>query len=121
VVSGGSGLPGHVLAPVLEARLQEPARVLGVRVEHPLVSARDVRVASVEVSADGSTWRRVPGAGRLPQWGWAGLTLFAYTGGFAEIDVPATEAAHVRVALNLPDVEGRAPIGSLCVRSLPGR
>jgi hypothetical protein len=119
VASGGSGPPGHLLAPVIEARLQEAGRVLGVRVEHPLVSSRHVTVATVEVSADGSAWRRVPAAGRVPQWGWAGLTLFAYSDAIAEIAMPATEAAHVRVTLTLPDVEGRASIRSLCVRSLP--
>jgi hypothetical protein len=62
----------------------------------------------------------VPDALRLPQWGWAGLTLFAYSEGFAEIGMPATEAAHVRVTLTLPDVEGRAPIRSLCVRRCSG-
>jgi hypothetical protein len=119
VVSGGAGPPGQPLAPVLEARLQEPGRVLGVHVEHPLVSARHVSVTAVEVSADGSAWRRVPDAVRLPHWGWAGLTLFAYSGGLAEIGVPPTPAGHVRVSFTMPDVEGRAPIRSLCVRSLP--
>jgi hypothetical protein len=78
-----------------------------------------VSVTAVEVSADGSAWRRVPDAVRLPHWGWAGLTLFAYSGGLAEIGVPPTPAGHVRVSFTMPDVEGRAPIRSLCVRSLP--
>jgi hypothetical protein len=119
VASGGAGLPGHPLSPVLEARLQEPGRVLGVHVEHPLVSARHVSVTAVEVSADGSAWGRVPDARRLPQWGWAGLMLFGYSDGVTEIGVPATPAGHVRVSFTIPDVEGRAPIRSLCVWSLP--
>jgi hypothetical protein len=45
--------------------------------------------------------------------------MFAYSGGVAEIGMPATPASYVRVSLTMPDVEGRAPIRSLCVRSLP--
>ena len=93
--------------------------MLAVRVDHPLVSSRDVSVAALEVSPDGSAWRRVPDARRLPQWGWAGLTLFAYSEGYTEIALPAAPAGHVRVSFTMPDVEGRAPIRSLCVRSLP--
>lgn len=54
------------------------------------------------MSEDGRTWRPVAGVRRLAEWGWAGRTLFRFSGSAQELLLPPTPAREVRVELRLP-------------------
>jgi hypothetical protein len=119
IVDGAAGPAGSRLTSTVEARPRSVRRIAGIRLEHPLVSARDVSIESVAVSDDGRSWRPEPRARRLPSWGWAGRTLFRDSEGADELWLPETPARHVRVVLVTPDVEGRSPLVRVCVRGEP--
>lgn len=105
---------------VIEARLQEPQRVVAVRVAHPPPSVRDVVLLTLAVSDDGLAWRAVSGVHRLRDWAWAGRTLFTLSGLTAEVALSPTPAGYVRIELAKP-LTGSRPITSLCVRGEPLR
>lgn len=102
----------------LEAELPAARRLAGLRLEHPPVRARQVPLPVVAVSGDGRTWRRLDGARRLDGWGWAGRTLFRFSGSAEELLLPPTPARHVRIELWLP-YRGERPITSVCARLMP--
>ena len=61
---------------VVEGRLPEATRVATIRFEHPRVSTRHAAILGVGLSDDGRTWRAVEGVRSVPEWAWAGRTLF---------------------------------------------
>jgi hypothetical protein len=121
VAAGRVGPEGVVTPSVVEARLDGPARLRGVSIEHPLVGVRHVELLAVAASDDGRSWRPVAGARRLSEWAWAGRTLFTFSGGLDEVWLPPTPARHLRLELRIPDVDGRSPITRVCVRAEPVR
>jgi hypothetical protein len=87
-----------------------------IRLEHPRVSACYASIDRVELSDDGRAWRAVEGVRPVPEWAWAGRTLFTYSGGTAELAVGGASGRAVRVAVRLP-YRGREAITALCVRA----
>jgi hypothetical protein len=100
----------------VEGRLTEPTRLAAIRLEHPPVSTRHVAILRVGLSDDGRTWRALDGARRLTEWAWAGLTLFAMSGGASELAMGGQAARAVRVEVRMP-YRGAAAITALCVRA----
>ena len=70
---------------VVEGRLPELARLATIRLEHPRVSTRYAAILGVGLSDDGRTWRAVDGVRPVPEWAWAGRTLFTFSGGASEL------------------------------------
>jgi 4-amino-4-deoxy-L-arabinose transferase-like glycosyltransferase len=103
---------------IVEGRLAEPARLTAIRLEHPRVSTRLAAIIGVELSDDGRAWRAADGARPVPEWAWAGRTLFAFSGGATELAMGGAPARAVRVEVRLP-YRGAGAITSLCVR-VPG-
>jgi hypothetical protein len=100
---------------VVEGRLPEATRVATIRFEHPRVSARYAAILGVGLSDDGRTWRAVEGVRSVPEWAWAGRTLFTLSGGASELAVGGASGSAVRVEVRLP-YRGEGAITSLCVR-----
>jgi hypothetical protein len=99
----------------VEGRLPEATRLATIRVEHPRVSTRHTAILSVGLSDDGRTWRTVDGVRLVPEWAWAGRTLFTFSGGASEVAVGGGAGRVVRVEVRLP-FRGEGAITSLCVR-----
>jgi hypothetical protein len=91
------------------------ARLATIRFEHPRVSTRHTAILSVGLSDDGRTWRTVDGVRLVPEWAWAGRTLFTFSGGASEVAVGGGAGRVVRVEVRLP-FRGEGAITSLCVR-----
>jgi hypothetical protein len=100
---------------VVEGRLPEATRVATIRFEHPRVSTRHAAILGVGLSDDGRTWRVVEGVRPVPEWAWAGRTLFTLSGGASELAVGGASGSAVRVEVRLP-YRGQGAITSLCVR-----
>lgn len=101
---------------VIEASpLRDGARVSAVRLEHPRVSARHATVAAAATSADGGAWRPVEGFRPVPEWAWAGRTLFTLSGGATEVALGGVAARRLRVELDLP-YRGNDAVTAVCVR-----
>ncbi len=96
-------------------RLVEWMRLATLRVEHPFVSARYATILGVEISEDGRAWRPVPAPRPVPEWAWAGRTLFTFSGGATELDMGGVPARAVRVEVQLP-YSGERAITALCAR-----
>lgn len=111
VVREGDGSARYTVT----TRLRDAQRLVGLRVEHPPVSTREVPVPGLEVSEDGRTWQRLAGVRRLAEWGWAGRTLFRFSGTAEELRLPPTPAREVRIELRLPTRDVRA-ITRVCAR-----
>jgi hypothetical protein len=105
--SDGSGAPA-----TLEAGLGEETLVSGIRLRYSAGPASTVPVVQVGVSHDGNAWHPVAGARAVPEWGWAGRTLFAAAAGLLEVVLDPTPARHVRVAVGSPVADLRL----VCVR-----
>jgi hypothetical protein len=109
--------PGAGGPAVIEARLQEPQQVVGVRVTHPAVSIEEVPVPEVAVSDDGRAWRPVT-VRRVSEWAWAGRVLIPSFGRAEALWLSPTPARFVRIELRLP--AGPEPaITSVCVSGWP--
>jgi hypothetical protein len=100
---------------VVEGRLPQATRVATIRFEHPRVSTRHAVILGVGLSDDGRTWRPVEGARPVPEWAWAGRTLFTFSGGASELVAGGASGSAVRVEVRLP-YRGEGAITSLCVR-----
>jgi hypothetical protein len=102
---------------VVDAVLSGEARVRALRLEHPRVSTRHAAVALAAASTDGSAWRPIEGARAVPEWAWAGRTLFTISGGATEIALGAgVSARHLRVELDLP-YAGDDAVTAVCART----
>jgi hypothetical protein len=113
LVAGESGPE----AAVIEARLQEPQLVLGLRLTHPTVSVRDVPLPEVAVSEDSRTWRPVP-VRRVSEWVWAGRVLIPFVGQAEMLWLPPSPAQVLRIRLRRPS--GPDPfVTSVCASGQP--
>ena len=101
---------------VVEGRLPESMRLAVIHLEHARVSTRYASIVGVGLSDDGRTWRAVEHARPVPEWAWAGRTLFTFSGGVTELAVGGLSARAVRVEVRLP-YRGEGAITSLCVRA----
>ncbi len=103
----------------LDAALGDEMLVSGMRLWHPTAPRVRLPVVQVSVSQDGREWQAVAGGRAVPQWGWAGRTLFAASDKLVEVVLAATPARHVRVMASVDAGELRL----LCVRGtrVPGR
>jgi hypothetical protein len=104
---------------VVEGRVAAAAPLATIRLEHPRVSTRHAAILGVAVSDDGRAWRDVPGTRPLPEWAWAGRTLFAFSGGATELAMGGASGRAVRVEVRLPYL-GDGAITALCVRLAAG-
>ena len=95
-------------------------RVAAIRLQHPLVSSHDTALLALEVSEDEGTWRPVSDVRSVPEWAWAGRTLFTFASGASEIALAGVPARAVRLEVRLP-FRGEGAITSLCVRAEPAR
>jgi hypothetical protein len=100
----------------VEGRLPESTQVAAIRLEHPRVSARHAEIVGVALSDDGRAWRAADSARPVPEWAWAGRTLFTYSGGATELAMGGRPARAVRVEMRLP-YRGEGAITALCVRA----
>jgi hypothetical protein len=100
---------------VVEGRWPEAMRVGTIRMEHARVSTRYATILAVGLAEDGGTWRAVAGARPVPEWAWAGRTLFTFSGGVTELAVGGARGRAVRVEVHLP-YRGAGAITALCVR-----
>jgi hypothetical protein len=98
----------------LEAALVDPALISGVRLWYPPKGTSRLPTIEVTVSLDGRTWQAVDDARPVPEWGWAGRTLFAASDGLVEVILDPTPAHHVRVVVESSDGDSRL----LCVRGI---
>jgi 4-amino-4-deoxy-L-arabinose transferase-like glycosyltransferase len=103
---------------VVEARWPAAMRLGTVRFEHPRVSTRDVAILAIGVTADAGAWRAVTDARAVPEWAWAGRTLFTFSGGSTELALGGLSGRAVRLEVHLP-YRGAGAITSLCVREQP--
>jgi hypothetical protein len=101
---------------VVEGRLAESARLAVIRLEHPRVSTRHAAIVGVALSDGAGAWRTLGGVRAVPEWAWAGRTLFTFSGGATELGVGGQAARAVRVEVRLP-YRGAGAITSLCVRA----
>jgi hypothetical protein len=104
---------------VIEGRLAAFTPLAGIRLEHPRVSSHDTAVVAMEVSEDGEVWRPVPDVRAVPEWAWAGRTLFTFASGASEVALTGVSARAVRLEVRLP-FRGQGAITSLCARPRPG-
>jgi 4-amino-4-deoxy-L-arabinose transferase-like glycosyltransferase len=104
---------------VLEAALAEETLVSGMRLWNPAEPGARLPAVQVAVSQDGQAWQTVESGRAVPQWGWAGRTLFAASDRLVEVSLDAVPARHVRVTASVGAEEPRL----LCVRGarVPGR
>jgi hypothetical protein len=86
-----------------------------VHLEHPRVSTRSVAILAIGLAGDDGTWRAVTAPRPVPEWAWAGRTLFTFSAGSTELAVGGLSARAVRVEAHLP-YRGPGAITSLCVR-----
>ncbi len=97
----------------LEAALGEETLVSGMRLWNPAGPPwspfPDPQIA---VSRDGRVWEPVDGGRAVPEWAWAGRTLFAAPAGLVEVAFDPVRARHVRLVI--PSRVGNARL--LCVR-----
>jgi hypothetical protein len=103
---------------VLEAELGQEALLSGLRFRHPPAPASTPKLLRVTLSGDGRTWRPADGARVVPEWAWAGRTLFAVSDGLTEVVFHPAPARAVRVAVSRA---GSANLAVLCVRGTPVR
>jgi hypothetical protein len=101
---------------VVEGSLPTSARLVTIRLEHPRVSTRHTTILGVGVSDDGGAWRAVSEVRPVPEWAWAGRTLFTFASGVSELAVSGVSARAVRLEVRLP-FRGEGAITSLCVRA----
>ncbi len=101
---------------VVEGRLPASTRLVTIRLEHPHVSSRFTTILGVGVSGDDGAWRPVSDVRPVPEWAWAGRTLFAFASGASELAVGGVSARGVRLEARLP-FRGEGAITSLCVRT----
>jgi hypothetical protein len=101
---------------VVEGRLPAPARLAGIRLEHPRVSSRYTTILAIEASDDGGTWRPIAGIHPVPEWAWAGRTLFTFASGASDLALGGVSTRAVRLEVRLP-FRGEGAITSLCVRA----
>jgi hypothetical protein len=104
---------------VLEAALAEEMLVFGMRLWNPAEPEARLPSVQVAVSHDGQAWQTVESGRAVPQWGWAGRTLFVASDRLVEVSLDAVPARHVRVTARVGAEEPRL----LCVRGtrVPGR
>ncbi len=100
---------------VVEGRWSTAIRVGTMRLEHPRVSTRDAEILGIGLTEDGSAWRPVTEARPVPEWAWAGRTLFTFSAGATELALGGRAGRAVRVEVHLP-YRGAGAITSLCVR-----
>lgn len=96
---GPAPAPGPPRGPaglVLEADLGEERLVSGVRLRHPAVR---FEALTVRVSRDGDDWQVAGDARVVPEWWWAGRTLFQATGQQNDVVFAPRPARRVRVEL----------------------
>jgi hypothetical protein len=117
VVSEAPEPDGRSARYVVEGRLPELARLATIRLEHGRVSTRYAAILGVGLSDDGRTWRAVEGVRPVPEWAWAGRTLFTFSGGVSELGVGGLPGRAVRVEVRLP-YRGEGAITSLCARGV---
>jgi hypothetical protein len=96
----------------MDATLGDETLVSGIRLWHPAKPGAAIPAVQVAVSRDGQAWQTADGGRAVPQWGWAGRTLFAAPDRLLEVVLVATPARHVRVVVSSDAVEPRL----LCVR-----
>jgi hypothetical protein len=99
---------------VLEAELADETLVSGLRLWQTAEPGAGLPVVQVAVSRDGQTWQPAEGGRAVPQWGWAGRTLFAASDRLVEVALAASPARHVRVVASAGAGEPRL----LCVRGI---
>jgi hypothetical protein len=104
---------------VLEAALNGEMLVSGMRLWSPAEPGGGVPAVQVAVSQDGRAWQTAESGRAVPQWGWAGRTLFTASDRLVEVSLDAIPARHVRVTAGGDADELRL----LCVRGtrVPGR
>jgi hypothetical protein len=101
---------------VVEGRWPAAMRLGTVRFEHPPVSTRNVAILAIGVSEDGGAWRAVPAPRPVPEWAWAGRTLFTFSAGTTELALDGLSARAVRLEMHLP-YRGAGAITALCARA----
>jgi hypothetical protein len=97
---------------VLEAALDEEMVISGLRLWNPAPPGVRLPAVQVAVSPDGTAWQTVESGRVVPQWGWAGRTLFATSDRLVEVSLDAVPARHVRVTARAGDDDMKV----LCVR-----
>ena len=95
----------------LEATLAAEALVSGLRLSHATADTR-LPAVQVSVSRDGQAWQPATGARAVPEWGWAGRTLFSASDQLLEVVIEPAAARHLRVIVTTRAAEVRV----LCVR-----
>ena len=100
---------------VVEGQWPSAVRLATVRLEHPRVSTRNAEILAIGLADDGQTWRPVPDARPVPEWAWAGRTLFTFAGGATELALGGRSGRAVRIEVHLP-YRGAGAITSLCGR-----
>ena len=103
---------------VLEADLRDDMLVSGLRLRHPGPAPLGLTILDVTLSRDGGTWRAAGEMRMVPEWAWAGRTLFASSDGEVEVVFEPAPARRVRVALTRA---GGASPAVVCVRGTPTR
>jgi hypothetical protein len=82
---------------VLEASLDEEMLVSGMRLWNPAEPGGGLPAVQVAVSQDGRAWQTAESGRAVPQWGWAGRTLFTASDRLVEVSLDAIPARHVQV------------------------
>jgi hypothetical protein len=100
---------------VVEGRWPWAMRVGAVRLEHPRVSSRNALILRVGLADDGGPWHTVKDVRPVPEWAWAGRTLFTFSGGATELALGGRSGRAVRIEVHLP-YRGPGAITSLCAR-----
>ena len=97
----------------LSATLRDETLVSGARLWLAAEPISELPMVEAAVSPDGRAWQPAAGARAVPEWGWAGRTLFAAASdGLVEVVFDPVPARHVRVVITSPVGEPRI----LCVR-----
>src|SRR5262249_12826138 len=84
----------------------------------PRVSTRNVVILAIGVSEDGGAWRTVTDTHPVPEWAWAGRTLFTFSAGATELALGGPSGRAVRIEVHLP-YRGPGGITSVCAREQP--
>ena len=82
------------------------------------MSSRYTTILAIEASDDGGVWHPVADVRPVPEWAWAGRTLFTFASGASDLAVGSVSARAVRVEVRMP-FRGEGAITALCVRAEP--
>jgi hypothetical protein len=99
----------------VDAALRDETLVSGARLW--LAPGRNSGLPRVEaaVSQDGQAWQPAASVRAVPEWGWAGRTLFAAPDRLVEVVLDPVRARHLRMKITARGGEPRL----MCVRGTP--